>query len=1078
VTTSITPSLDPSLDIAPVRPTPWAKPGVGKARASTPGGGTVHVRLLGPVDVIVRGDPYPVAGLRRKSLLAILALQPGKVVSSSRLIDLIWGDEPPATAVNTLQQHVSYLRAALHQRSAIVAQAPGYVLDVPPDAIDLTQAVRLIGQVGPGSDHARTAAALRRALDLWQGPSLVDVTDVAWLSDQARRLDELRLDAVERLAEARLALGEHGPLVAELEDIAGRYPNREHLHELLMLALYRSGRQADALAAYQRVRGALASELGIDPGPALRGLEVAILRQDPDLDLSAPARSATPVVVARTSPSAPVLLERESALSNLEEYAAQARGGEGRVVLVAGEAGVGKSTLVERLRADLPDARWSWGACDGLFTPRPLEPLFDLADQLGGELADLCRAGAVREELFRALLHQISSPETLDVVVIEDIHWADDATLDLLRYLGRRLRHVPVLLIATYRDDALAAADPLRVALGDLVSLRHTRRIELAPLSAQAVAVLAVDTPLAVTELHRLTGGNPFYLAEVLRGGIDQVPASARDAVLARAARLSDGARDLLDVAALTGTRIEARLLESVAGCGPAALDELVASGLLAGDGAGVRFRHEIARLAVAQAVPTYRARATHQLVLAALRTIGCTDDARLAFHAEAAGDGAAVLRHAAAAAGQAARLASHREAVAQFERALRFAEHADATTVADLYQGFADAVSMLDRWAEAETAMQRALTLWRETGDRLREGDALRRLSRIRWNLCRGREAVAAIETAVATLEPLGRTVELAWAYATFANQRMLYSDHDAAIALARRAQELAGSLDATDVLSDALDTEAVSLAAKDQDWLGLLRRALELARVGGHHDQVGRAYTNLCSLHADRREFAEVQWYLAEAVAYCDEHDLTTYVTCLRGEQANLLERTGHWDEASALSRELLAHAGPSPASRLGTLIRLGAMGARRGEPDVWGYLDEAAATADETGEPQQQVPVRLVRAEAHWLAGRLDEARREAELADDVCANGDAWQRGAVAVWLRRTGSTRPARGLVAEPYRLLLGGEPVRAAQVWTRLGCPYEAALALAAAPDQAARAEALSLLTNLGAVAARTRTAR
>ena len=152
------------------------------------------------------------------------------------------------------------------------------------------------------------------------------------------------------------------------------------------------------------------------------------------------------------------LLERGAALASLAGYADEARQGDGRLVLVAGEAGVGKSALVEQLQDDLPDARWSWGACDGLFTPRPLGPLFDLAGQLGGELEELCRAGAAREDLFRALLRQVSEPGTLSVLVVEDVHWADEATVDLLRFLGRRLRDAPVLLIATYRDDGLAAA--------------------------------------------------------------------------------------------------------------------------------------------------------------------------------------------------------------------------------------------------------------------------------------------------------------------------------------------------------------------------------------------------------------------------------------------------------------------------------------------------------------------------------------------------------------------------------------------------------------------------------------------
>jgi DNA-binding CsgD family transcriptional regulator len=471
----------------------------------------------------------------------------------------------------------------------------------------------------------------------------------------------------------------------------------------------------------------------------------------------------------------------------------------------------------------------------------------------------------------------------------------------------------------------------------------------------------------------------------------------------------------------------------------------------------------------VAQAVPEHRRQTIHGLVLSGLLARGCTDDARLAFHAEAAGDGVAVLTHAPAAARHAARLASHREAAAQYERALRFAAGTDKKTLADLHQGFACEAALLDRWQEAEVAAERALVLWRATGDRLREGDSLRRLSRIRWNTCRGRDAVAAAEEAVSTLEPLGPSVELAWAYATYANQRMLYADHDTAIEAARRAQQLAEPLGATAVLSDALNTEAASAAAKGMDWVDQMVRALEIARAGGHGDQAGRAYTNLCGISIDQRDFAAAQRYLSDGIAYCDDNDITTYATCLRGERSSLLERLGRWDEAVALGRELLKKAGRSPANRLCAQIRIGAIAARRGEPDVWSYLDEATATAGETGEPQQRLAVRLTRAEAQWLAGRSAEAQREAELADDACANLDAWQRGAVAIWLRRTGSMRPARGEVAEPYRLMLDGRHEEAAQAWTELGCPYEAGMALAGASDQESLREALTIFTSLGA---------
>ena len=425
-----------------------------------------------------------------------------------------------------------------------------------------------------------------------------------------------------------------------------------------------------------------------------------------------------------------MLLEREAQLAALAGYAGEARKAQGRLVLVAGEAGVGKSALVERLQRDLPGDSWCWGACDGLFTPRPLGPLFDIAAKLGGELLELCRADAPREELFGALLRQVSEPDGLHVVVVEDIHWADEATIDLLRFLGRRIRDARVLLIATYRDEGVSAGDPLQIALGDLAAQRSVRRIGLPALTEGAVQALAGEGGLDGAALFRLTGGNPFYVTEVVQSGTGEVPASARDAVLARVSRLSPAAREVLDAAALIGTRVELPVLDAVTGAPAAAVDELLAAGLLAGDGAGLlagngagllagdgaglRFRHEIARLAVQGDVAAHRGRLIHARILRALRDLGDDDDARLAFHAEAAGDGPAALSFAIAAAHRAVGLGSHREAAAQFQRALRFAGGADAALVAGLYEGLAGEAALLDRWQEAADARERALALWR----------------------------------------------------------------------------------------------------------------------------------------------------------------------------------------------------------------------------------------------------------------------------------------------------------------------------------------------------------------------------
>jgi DNA-binding CsgD family transcriptional regulator/tetratricopeptide (TPR) repeat protein len=766
------------------------------------------------------------------------------------------------------------------------------------------------------------------------------------------------------------------------------------------------------------------------------------------------------------------LLERGAAFTSLAEYAHEARLGDGRLVLVAGEAGVGKSALVEQLQNDLPDARWSWGACDGLFTPRPLGPLLDLASQVGGELDELCRAGAAREDLFRALLRQVSEPGTLNVVVIEDAHWADEATVDLLRFLGRRLRNAPALLIATYRGEDVAADGPLRAALGEIARQRSTRRVELAPLSADAVRILAGGTGLDAAELHRLTGGNPFYVTEVVRAGLGVVPSSARDAVLARAARLGGECREVLDVAALIGARVELDLLRSVTACSLPVVDEILMSGLLAENGGWLRFRHEIARLAVEQAIPAHRRSVIHARILDALRSLGCGDDAQMAFHAEAAGDGPAVLHYAPRAARRAAELGSHREAAAQFERALRCAVDADLAVAAGLYSGLGYELMLVGRLQGAVEAGEQALGLWRQAGDRVREGGTLRDLSYALERLGRGADGVAAAEAAVKVLEPLGPRIELAWAYSRLASTRMWNSKYRAAIELAVRARAIAEPLGALDVLSDALNTQGCSVAHTGGEGTGFLRRALEVALSAGLDEQAARAFKNLHSVYADQRQFAEAERFFTEGVAYCEEHDLGSHAVFLGGERAAALERTGRWDEAVELSTELLASADVSPLERLGPLRVLGMIRARRGEPGAWEYLDEAASAADASGEPQCIIPVRLARGEVYWLQGDPHRAAQEAELADDVAVGSDGWACGEIAAWLRRTGSPRPPRGELAGPYLRQVAGEWAEAARLWDSLGCPYEAALALHDAGEDRALRRALQMFYDLGAPAA------
>ena len=760
-----------------------------------------------------------------------------------------------------------------------------------------------------------------------------------------------------------------------------------------------------------------------------------------------------------------MLLEREPVLASLRQYAHEASQGEGRLVLIAGEAGAGKSVLVERFQRDLPDAMWSWGACDGLSTPRPLAPLFDLARDLGGALEDLCRGQPERDELFAALLTQVTGDDRLNVIVIEDIHWADEATLDLMRFLTRRIRAASVLVIATYRGDWLAPSSPLRLALGELAARRWARRLELPPLSVEAVRTMAAGTGLDAGQLYRLTGGNPFYVTEMLEAGTHGVPLSARDATLSRTGRLSDTARQVLETAALMGVRIDAGLLADR----QSELDELSASGLLVDEGIGLRFRHEIARLAIAQEIPAHRQALIHARILNALRAGGSRDDARMAFHAEGAGDEEAVVRHASLAARRAVDLGSHREAAAQYERALRWAAHSAPSAQAELYTGLAEEATLSDQSQTAADADEQALRLWRLLKDRRHEGESLQRYSLTLKHLCRGDEAVGAAIEAINTLEPLGGTRELARAYVTLASLRMTRSENGQAIDLARRAQALARSLDASDVVADALNTEGCAASATDPSWAGLIRRSLELAISRNLPNQAGRAYSNLYGIACDQFRFDEGEQYYRDGVAYCEQNDLDRHFHFLRAAHTIVLEHRGRWDEAVAISAQLLEESSAAPLHQICAQALIGVIYARRGEPGVWRALDSAIANAAPTGQPQYVIPTRLARTEAFLTEGRVDEARHEAELAADAAHDIDEWMRGALRRWLYRTGFDRIVDGPIAEPYRLQEFGEHAAAARIWDELGCCLDAALALLDSSDEDDLRDALRRLDELGA---------
>ena len=543
----------------------------------------MEARLLGPVELAQDGVPVPLRGHKEQSLLAVLAIHLGEFVSEEACIDALWPREPPATAARTLQSYVSRLRRTLAADDDLVIESRSAALRLvaAADAVDVLDVERLAAEAeraAAGGDDAAAAAMLRAAEGRWRGRSLGDLADERFAREEAARLEELRLGIVERRVEAELRAGRHGELAAELDALTRLHPLRERLWQARILALYRSGRQADALRAYQTVRELLADELGISPGPELRRLEQAVLEQSPELNWRAPRPTASvsapaPAVTGVTAGIGPVLPRtlvatshgpyagRDDELSTALAAWSEVREGDTSIVLVAGEPGVGKTRFAAEL-AVRGDGSVLYGRCDEVLVlpygpfGEPLRAalailpveilatipearrhvlagLFpDLVDRLPDTAPAAVPSDADRGLVLDAVVDvlELAAAQQPTMLILDDLHWAAPETLQVLRHLIARA--VPrLLLVMEYRDTELTTHRGLDELVADLRRVAGVRRVELRGLAAGDVQELVSQTASETLDaegqafaeaLREVTDGNPFYLLEILRDLVER----------------------------------------------------------------------------------------------------------------------------------------------------------------------------------------------------------------------------------------------------------------------------------------------------------------------------------------------------------------------------------------------------------------------------------------------------------------------------------------------------------------------------------------------------------------------------
>jgi len=788
--------------------------------------------------------------------------------------------------------------------------------------------------------------------------------------------------------------------------------------------------------------------------------------------MSHPGTSATRWQT-RTASGATPIIERERALALIAERLAEAGSHAGSICLVSGEAGIGKTSLIRHAAALDGDAcRWVWGTCDPLSTPRALGPLHDAARQTGGVLAERLFVGAPREKIFTGVLDAIDEERRPTAFVIEDLHWADQATLDVVLFIGRRIATRRAVLLLSYRDDE-GAADPLFHATVGALPAGVVHRVPLAPLSPDGVATLASRAGRPAVGLYEATAGNPFFVTEMLAGDGRDITPTLRDAVIARARRLSSPAREALDLVAVLPRAGDVSFIERQLGVDIRALQEAVNAGLLVPDDRTIAFRHELARRAIESGADALRLRALHARVLAALidrqDTIGDVPLARLVHHAHAAGDEDAVSRFATPAAREAVAASAHREALKYYDMALEYGTRLSNEQRAELLEAWSVEAYLCGRTTEAIQARQRAHATWSAVGRPDRAGAALRWLSRLHWWAGDPANARHTGEEAVRVLETQAPGRELAMAYSNLAQLDMLARNDEAAIHWGERAIALARSVGDVEALAHALTNVGTARLHRGEE-LGaqLLEEAFMLASQSRMDDHAQRALINLALTPLEHRQYARVAPSIERAVAFAESHDLEAYAQYLVGQRARMHLERGDWTLAERDARHVLAQREYPGVTTIPALLVLGTLQSRRGDPAAGATLERARARAYPTRELQRVGPTASAIAENAWLGGDdatwVADVEHALEMARGV---GHKWLVGELAFRLHRVG--RPVDAAeAAMPWRHMIAGAWRDAAEAWDGIGCTYERAESLALG-DESAMRDALVIFDSLGA---------
>lgn len=769
-----------------------------------------------------------------------------------------------------------------------------------------------------------------------------------------------------------------------------------------------------------------------------------------------------------------MLLEREDLLRALAQLHAQAADGVGSLVLVAGEAGAGKTSLVQAFTEGLDRSTLVIsGACDPLSTPRPLSPLHDFAHDPESGFSDLAPSGRDPFEVFADVLDRLRHSIRPIVMVIEDVHWADEATLDLVRFLGRRIGDANSVVVCTYRDDEVGRAHPLRALLGQITPLDTTHTISVPPLSESAVAELAADSGLDAHDLHRRTRGNAFFVTESIAAGGD-APETVQDAVLARLASLEPSVRAAVEAVAIAPRDLEVDRLARLTEADAETVDAAASSSVLEIDGNRVRFRHELARSAVESSLPPARRLALHRRMISILEEVEERDVARLAHHAVGSSNPALILRYAVPAGYDAVGRGARREAIAFFSAALDHTDLLEPRVTAELWSALGEQQVAVGEFVDARRSLDRSVETFQTIGDVEAQAQTMVRLQPAVW-MTDGRVAAHELTARAHSLvEGRGPTAALGTVLTRIAHNHMIARERLPALDAAVRAAEVARSIGNDEIAwrAEALRGTAELVMGDSLDGAEILEESVSEAESMGSRRLRTWALSMLGTGTGEARLYDTAIDALNRGIetgqATDDDYEVAYNVAWL----GRIAFEQGRWTEATEHAERTM-RAFPIEASEhdLTAKCVIGRVRVRRGDPGALTLLHETTDSGD-AYLLQYVWNAYCGVAEHAWLHGDVELALPLLSRAFERAMVSDSpWARGELGFWMWRLGAIDEPPDGAAEPFALHMVGEWEAAADQWHTLGCPYEEAMALADG-DEEARLSSLEIFDRLGAAPA------